>query len=456
MSENEKLRILTIGLDEASSELLRTLCPGATVSSIATQAEFEAQFEGWNDGSFNAAFCGKVLEGVSAFEMAQTLRAQCPSTPKFYVTRDPEGYEPRNLLKNGFTKAFLLPLDLPSLKRAVAENVTSDKARKSFRSVRVFDIGSDSKLEFDTYVFLPLNKKHVRFSTAGEPVGEKRMGKLSEKNVGAVFVDHKDIGKFYKYSADRMRELGQGTGTSATERQEKLRECVQGLFSDVFDASVKADFDAAKDMMANCNGIISNYVTKGASSDWHKRLMSTIGDGGDVYGHVGNVSAFAALFAIGVGHPNPEDLAMAGLFHDLGEASIPEAILNMPDEARSAADRELYYTHPEKSVVALKNKRVVLAPAVEKAILQHHEAWSGRGYPKQMPAARISPEAQILSFADQFDYLTRLEEGKPALPPMEAFARIKATGSINPELLAKIKRLLESPGETPAASKKSG
>ena len=437
-----KIKVLFIGLDAPEQELVRSLCDGGEALVISSGAEFEAQYDSWQDGAFNAVFCGKSGKGIAPFEIAQTMLNQCPNTPKFYVTRDFSGYEPRLLIKNGFSRSFLLPLDLPSLKRAVAEHVTSDKARKSFRSVRVFDLDGETKLEFDTFVFLPLNKKYVRFSGAGEPVSEKRLGKLNEKSMSSVFVDHKDMPKFYQYSANRLREMGDASGPGATERQEKLRDCVRGVFSDIFDASVKADFDGAKEMLENCSGIISNYVTKGARSDWYARLMSAIGESEDAYSHATNVASFAALFAIGLGHAHPEDLAMAGMFHDLGETAIPEEILAKADLERTQPEREMYWSHPEKSIAALKTKRMIVAPAVEKAIAQHHEAWHGRGYPKQLPAARISPEAQILSFADQFDYLTRLQEGRPRLAPLDAFEEIKRTGSINPEILSGIRKLL--------------
>jgi HD-GYP domain-containing protein (c-di-GMP phosphodiesterase class II) len=145
---------------------------------------------------------------------------------------------------------------------------------------------------------------------------------------------------------------------------------------------------------------------------------------------------------------------MAGLFHDLGEAAIPEEILAKPDAKRTPAERELFYTHPEKTMTALKLKRMIIPATVEKAILQHHEAWHGRGFPKGLPAARLSEESQILSFADQFDELTRIEEGRERILPLKAWEEIKRTGSINPELLNRIRKVLMD--EAPPQKAKAG
>lgn len=435
-------KFLAIGLEAAEAEALAAAAPEAEVVTVADAEAFAAQLDSWQDGKFDAIVCGKTVLCPPPLEAAKALADHCPKTPKFFVTRESGGYEPRNLVKAGFARAFLLPLDLAAFKRAVLESVSAEDARRSYRPVRVFDVGAGSTLDFDTYVFLPLNRKYLRFSRAGEPVDERRMEKLNVKKMSLLFVDHKDLPKFYRYSAARLRELGDPSEIGATERQDKLREAVRGLFSDVFDASVKGDFETAKEMLEACSGIISNYVTRGASSDWYRRLTTAIGEAEDSYSHASNVATFAALFAIGCGHPRPEDLAMAGLFHDLGEASVPGDILAKPDSDRVGVEREIYWTHPEKTMNALKHKGVIVAPAVEAAIAQHHEAWDGQGAPKRLPAAKISEEAQLLSFADRFDYLTRIEPGRARVAPIEAFEEIKRTGAINPDLLEKLRALL--------------
>ncbi len=453
MSDVVSQRILLIGLDEKSHKLLEAEIAGAKFHSIMTRAEFESQYEEWQDGTFVAIFTGDAMTEIPKFELAQVLLNQCPGTAKFYVTYDVDKYEPRNLLKNGFSQAFCLPLDMATLKRVIREQIlTIIKGQKSFRAVRIFDLSANSTLEFDTYVFLPLNRRYIKFSGANTSFDESRLEKLSQAQMNSVFVDSKDMPKFYQYSAKRLKDLTNDSGAvSSTERQEKLRECVHGLFTDIFDQSLKSDFAEGKQTIAQCEGIISNYITNGASSDWYTRLMATVGESVDTYNHSSNVATFAALFAIGVGHPHPEDLAMAGLFHDLGMGGLPADLLVKPEAEWSNEDREMYYSHPEKSLNMIKAKRIIVSPAVEKAILQHHEKFSGKGYPRGLSAGRISDEAQILSFADQFDYLTRLEEGKPRLGPVQALEEIKRNGSINPEFISKFKKILEKEGRAAGA-----
>jgi HD-GYP domain-containing protein (c-di-GMP phosphodiesterase class II) len=445
MTDEATYQVLLIGLEPKVEQVVKSACEGASFVEIVSAEQFAANFETWQDGMFNGIICGPQVTGMSAYELAQVLLNQCPMTVKFYVTSNTDNWEPRNLIKNGFNQAYALPMDGPLFRKAILESILSGaKKQKSFRSVRVFDIGGGDQLEFETYVYLPLNKKYVRFTGVGQQLSEQKLEKLQSREMSQVFVDHKDMGKFYQYSARRLRELGD-QGVSSTEKQEKLKDCVRGLFSDIFDQSIKADFDKGREMISNAENIISNYITKGASSKWYQKLLSSIGESNDTYNHASNVSTFAALFAIGIGHPHPEDLAMAGLFHDLGCAGLPEDLLAKAEAGEPLTENEksLYYTHPEKSVNFVKNKRLILTPPVERAILQHHEAWTGKGFPKQLPPARISEEAQILSFADQFDYLTRLKEGHKRLTPLEALETIRRNGSINPELVSRLRRLFE-------------
>lgn len=442
MSDESGYPVLLIGLDGPSKAEVESLCEGALYTVIHDATEFEKAFESWQDGMFNAVFAGSEA-GLPANELAQVLQNQCPETKKFFVATDPKVWEPRLLLKNGFNQCLQLPLDRSLLKEACLTYViTGEKKKRVYKGVRVLDLGEGDRLDFETYAFLPLNRKYIKLSAKGEGLTEKKLEKLAEKQVGQVFVDQKDMAQFYQYTASKLRSLGAGA-VSSTERQEKLRESVRGLFQDIFDSSVKGDFDHGKEMISQVEGIISSYVTKGATSQWYKKLLSSIGDTGDSYSHASNVSTVAALFAIGIGHPRPEDIAMAGLFHDLGLTELPVELQSIPEWEVKPELRELFYSHLERSMNRVKIKRIIVPPEVEKAILQHHEKWSGKGGPKGLPAGRISDDAMILSFADQFDYLTRLEEGKRHLSPLEAYEEIKRNGSINPEILAKIRRLLE-------------
>lgn len=104
--------------------------------------------------------------------------------------------------------------------------------------------------------------------------------------------------------------------------------------------------------------------------------------------------------AIGMDEQKVKELGLLAYLHDVGKISIPDAILN----------KETPLTIEEYDVI--KNHTIIgynIAMAsptlkvIAKYILQHHERWDGKGYPKGLKGEEISIEARIISIADAFD-----------------------------------------------------
>ncbi len=428
--------ILVIGIEERVAEYLLPLLRSAKLTVFSTVEEYQGRKLG--DGMFAAIFCGPAL-GLPPVGIATQLHDACPRTPKFYVTLDSKTYEAKRLLDNGFDEAFLLPIDKQVLKKTIEEKVLVDDNEKSFQPLRIVDLIPGTKLDFDTYVFLPLNTKYVKFTFAGQPFDESKLEKLKTRKLDKLFIEQKDTNKFYQYVARQLHDLNDET-LPKPERLVRLRAAVRTIFADVFDPSLQSDPEQGKAIMDTCQKVVSNYITKGASSDWYQRLLQVIGEATDTYSHAMNVSTFAALFAIGMNHPNPKDLAMAGLLHDIGMTTLPEAIANKPYNKLNGEERALYDEHPNKTLEMLRSKKIALSAEVEAAILQHHEKTNGSG-PNGLSGDEISLEAQIVAFADQFDYLTRFE-GSHGLSLADAFTEIRRSNSIHQDLIDLLKPLL--------------
>lgn len=448
-SQKTKQTVLAIGVEDNTFELVVQVCGKQDMILKASMEDFIENFESYNDGMFDFVICGPKLgkEG-DPIEVGQIIRNQCPRTPILFATENREYFAPKSLIKNGFSTCYLIPVDAEPLRNKMADTLKSDaKKKRSYRSVRLLDVEADTVVDFDTYVFLPLNKKHVKFCAADQNFSQKKVEKLKQREIGALYVEQKDLHKFYEYTANHLKDINYGAGPmSETEREEKLQEAIRNLFGEMFDKSIKSDYDSGKEMVNTCQKIVSNYITNGGSDNWYNQLISAVGGQKGGYNHAASVSTFAALFAIGVKHPHPEELAMAGFLHDLALADFPDELLNKPMKEWTEDQRNQYLKHPEKTVNMIKERKMIVSPGVESAILQHHEMFTGKGFPNGLKAHKISQEAQILSFADQFDYLTSEQEGKKRYTPYEAVEYIAVNGSINPELVNKIRRMI--PKET--------
>ncbi|MDD3068050.1 MAG: HD domain-containing protein, partial [Acholeplasmataceae bacterium] len=106
---------------------------------------------------------------------------------------------------------------------------------------------------------------------------------------------------------------------------------------------------------------------------------------------------------IGIKDENLKELEMAGMYHDIGKISIPDAILNKPGRLTDE-EYEIMKTHTEAGYQILKaaDQYSNLADYA----LSHHERWDGKGYPRKLSGEEIPLFARIIALADSFEAMT--------------------------------------------------
>jgi|GEM_PF-2891519 len=91
-----------------------------------------------------------------------------------------------------------------------------------------------------------------------------------------------------------------------------------------------------------------------------------------------------------------------GLMHDIGKIGIDERILNS-DQKLSENEWVEIRKHPDIGF------RILFASiefsGIADDVLQHHERWDGKGYPKGLKGEEISLNARIIALADTYDAL---------------------------------------------------
>ena len=124
----------------------------------------------------------------------------------------------------------------------------------------------------------------------------------------------------------------------------------------------------------------------------------------------------------------------AGLIHDIGKIGIEEKILNKVKRLEQEEWQELK-KHPEIGWRILKSTTEFSELAQN--ILEHHERWDGKGYPKGIKGDEISKEARIINLVDSYDAMTNDRSYRNGLTKKEAIAEIiKCTGTqFDPEIV---------------------
>jgi putative nucleotidyltransferase with HDIG domain len=131
-------------------------------------------------------------------------------------------------------------------------------------------------------------------------------------------------------------------------------------------------------------------------------------------GHQRRVSQLAVAIAteLGMEEDRVQDLAVAGLLHDVGKVYVPSEILSKPGKLTSL-ELGLAKAHAEASYNIIKS--IKFKGPIAHIVWQHHERMDGSGYPQGLPGDQIMLEARILAVADVVEAMVSHRPYRPAL-----------------------------------------
>jgi len=140
------------------------------------------------------------------------------------------------------------------------------------------------------------------------------------------------------------------------------------------------------------------------------------------YTHCINVAILAVILGkkLGYSREKLEMLGIAGIFHDVGKAVVPENILNKPAKLTDA-EMNVMRTHPLRGYRILRDQPGMPAEVL-RGCLEHHEKFDGTGYPRGLKGDEISDFSRLLSVVDVYDALTSRRVYKEPMPPSKVLS----------------------------------
>ena len=122
-------------------------------------------------------------------------------------------------------------------------------------------------------------------------------------------------------------------------------------------------------------------------------------------GHSKRVAMYAAEIAkrMGLSEDEVQNIYYAGLLHDSGKISIPDAVLNKPGKL-SNEERALIQNHTVAGGKMLKELSSIRG--IRETALYHHERYDGTGYPEGLKGESIPLYARIVGVADSYDAMS--------------------------------------------------
>ncbi|UPK39834.1 HD domain-containing protein [Bradyrhizobium sp. 186] len=184
---------------------------------------------------------------------------------------------------------------------------------------------------------------------------------------------------------------------------------------------------------------VADRITEHGLSEW---LTTVRRHHEGTYQHCLLVTGVAIDFglSLGVGRTDLERLYSAAMFHDIGKAQIPLAILDKPGRL-DADERAMIETHPAAGYEFLKDHENI-SPEILDAVRHHHEYLDGSGYPDALSGESINDVVRILTISDIFAALIEHRPYKPTMPRTEAYNILRGmTGKLEKALVISFKQV---------------
>jgi putative nucleotidyltransferase with HDIG domain len=226
--------------------------------------------------------------------------------------------------------------------------------------------------------------------------------------------------------SNKSTEISEDVAHSPRGADSEGAAALASMFSAVSNGQ-QVDMEEGK----NAGREIADSVAEDGFSDW---LDTVRRHHEGTYQHCLLVTGTAVAFGLNLGLAklDIERLYSAAMFHDIGKAKIPIAVLDKPGRLDSW-ERAVIETHPAVGYEALTGARGI-SPEILDAVRHHHEYLDGSGYPDALCAASISDIVRILTISDIFAALIEDRRYKPSMPRAEAY-----------EILRDMRGKLESP-----------
>ncbi|MEW6056538.1 MAG: HD domain-containing phosphohydrolase [Bdellovibrionota bacterium] len=322
----------------------------------------------------------------------------------------------------------------------------NDHSSPADPNVRYFSVPLlqlSAEREFPGNVYLCLNHKMVKYRNRGDKLDAESFNKLVFNHVKIVFIEDSDREAFDKWlaegnSQDQSEALLIAENPEAGPIIEAIQEQRRAMM-DIFespreDGAIKGAIDTSKRM-------VTEFLRKPFALSNVQALQKYSKGCVD---HSVNVSMLCVFLGLKMGYSHQlilENLALGGLFHDLGKTEVSP---NADDSPMTGEDDPAMREHP-KLGAELIEKRKEFNNEVRMIIAQHHEYLDGTGYPAGLKGLAVYDLARLVGIANVYDNLIS-ESQAPTMKERvsEALDRLESDfeGKFDPKKLEKVIKIL--------------
>lgn len=270
--------------------------------------------------------------------------------------------------------------------------------KSQFYRFPVDRILDNSVTDFDLYVNV---REHlILYSGLGYKWTRDELMRLMKIGHGQLLVRGTDLPRAKMYES--LAKLPTLDKTKAPK--ERIRS-----IEDVGAAFIKCLYEgditpACVDKAENIASSIVDCITEDKSCV--KELSGLIGHDFYTYYHSVRVASYSVAIASKLGLTDQsylKQIALGGIFHDVGKKEIPLEILNKAGPL-TGTEWDQMRAHPKDGFTKVADS--LLSHVPREVVLHHHEKLDGSGYPDALENRSLIMEVQIATLADVFDALT--------------------------------------------------
>jgi HD-GYP domain-containing protein (c-di-GMP phosphodiesterase class II) len=306
----------------------------------------------------------------------------------------------------------------------------SDKKMMStigFFRIRLTTIQANTATPFNIYIHL--DQKMVVYLNQGEKMPYEKIQALHHRDTGESFYVAETDKQLYR---DTLKNSMNSDLIHNDQKAIILRESSISILEDLYENP-----DVAK-ALEDSKPIITDLLKfMDQAPESIGNLISLSGHDFYTYNHSFDVS----IYSLGLGQAlefdakTLEELGQSSLFHDIGKRLVDLSILCKKgplDENEWIQMRQ----HPQFGLKIL-NEHENISDAIKAACFEHHESWSGGGYPQDISGEEIHPFARIVALTDTYDAMTTQRSYNVPMTPSEALnmMRSKLNGRFDPEMM---------------------
>ena len=201
----------------------------------------------------------------------------------------------------------------------------------------------------------------------------------------------------------------------------KSSENIQEIYRSAEDAMYREKLIEIPSMRGGAiETILSTLYEKDENSEIHSRRVSRLSE--------------RLAKAYGLNRIDVMKVKTAGLLHDIGKIIIPVTILKKVGPL-TKEEYDYMKTHSEIGFRILNSTAEMRE--ISDIVLNHHERWDGKGYPRGIQANKIPLESRIIAIADAYDAMTSERTYREIMSKEETLKEIldNAGTQFDPELV---------------------